>query len=747
MRPLPDLNKQARPIVTSHERLGGAMDAAEAARLLHKQRLTAAAAEHADRADPAVIDGGVEPTRHVKYSVRSAPIDEVVKVLLSDLLGRSYAFEPALVKQKPEVTLQIDEEMTDRDIMDLVGALAALQGWAIDRRGDVLIFAPDTHMSRSATSPFVEAMSVLPTDETAMRVFRLSHLTPSAAAEALKDLISTGAKTVVAGRTLLVLDRVRQINRIAKVLAALDEPAFEGAEIWTYQMTAQSAVEAAKTLQTIAQASSVNSANDAAVTFVPLAEANRLMVISRSEALQGIVRNWVEQVDQPAGASYRQMFTYRIQHMDATTLGALLKEVFAERLERSKDDPMEAGMRLTLAVEEELLTVLATPQDFADLYNYLSRVDVQRQQVTIDTVAAEVTLSDRLQWGVEYFLQSELDNGILELIGSATQFGPLAPTGVASFIATDGFAVVEALDQETHVELLSRPSLTLMDKEEGAFQVGAEVPIITSQIDSSTQTDGNTGIRNDVDYRETGVILNIQPRINESGDVVMRITFEVLDAVQNQTSGIDSPAFTKRKVETTVLVPHGRTLLLAGIVQNRKTNRVGKVPILGEIPIVGLAFQNVDNSTERTEILVAITPKVVNTPEESDGVLSDFLAGAYGVKAALESFDAPLAVALTPDLAVGMSSEMSAPRIIDGPAEPQQDPQDAPRESAQPGRAPAEGRRDKAPDPGAPATSARSLGALASSLDAGDEGALAVAVFLRGLESASGITNTGTRVR
>jgi len=300
-----------------------------------------------------------------------------------------------------------------------------------------------------------------------------------------------------------------------------------------------------------------------------------------------------------------------------------------------------------LSEEEDLLLIDATTEDYANLIALLTRVDVPRQQVQLQCVIAEVTLGGSLQWGVDYFLTNSTGEGILDLTGSLTSLGPLNPAGSISLTATDGFAVIEALQGESEVVVLSTPTVTVRDKDESEFQVGAEVPILTASLDSSSQNDGSTGIRNEVEYRDTGIILTVQPMITEGGDVTQTISLEIKDAAANSSSGIDSPEFTKRLVKTTVTVPHGKTVMLAGIVSKNISDSVNKIPLLGDIPVVGLAFQNISKTTDRTELILMITPTIINDPGETQRLATAYTAGLENVRRVLDGFDADLPIALT----------------------------------------------------------------------------------------------------
>ncbi len=629
------LNERARPVYESFGRAGGPMDAQTGAVLLDQQRLRAARKDNGF--EPEVFDAAPGELKQVKYTAREAPAEDVLRVLVGEMLERSYVIHPAVVKRGETITLDIDEQMSQRDIEDLVGALAALHGWSLDVRGETLFVGPSQGLASVPTAPLLHGKAANPSELTGVRVFRADYLPAKQLADAVKEFLGEGGKTVISGNTLLVVERIRQLNRMADIVEALDTPSFDNAEIWTYGLNNGAAADASRILTSMAQASGLASSADAIVSFIPVPTSNRLIVIANQSSIQPMVRRWIEMVDQPPDAAYKMdPYLYRIQHYEPAALLRNLQGVFVDRI---ASDGNDQGVRLILEQSEDLLTIVASPEDFHEIYAYLRRVDIARQQVGIQVLIAEVTLNDTLQWGVQYFLQGEADNLDFELTALANAFGPVAPTGTAFLLGTDGFALVEALDQETEVTVLSQPILFARDKEQASFQSGAEVPIVTATQDSATQTGGTTGIRNEVEYRDTGIILDIQPEINEGGSVTLRITQEITDAIQNSTSGIDSPTFTLRRVSTSVTVPHGNTVLLAGIVDKRITDRVGKVPILGDVPVLGLAFQNIDKRNERTELLLTLTPTIINDPADSQPILSEFLLAAHHVVDAVQQFD------------------------------------------------------------------------------------------------------------
>ncbi len=644
----PPFMPATRPMTEPLTRAGGPVDVVSTASLIDRQRL-AARRQGPERSALESIEPNGMPAKQVRYAARGAAADEALRVLINDTLGRSYMLDAEVAKDT--ITLDIDAMMTEQDVFDLLDAMAVMHGWTVETRGDVVVVAKNAlEMIRSSAAPILTDRTLSPTEAPGVRVFKLEFISAKAAADACKDLLSKGGKGVAVGNLLVLADRIQKLNHLGDLIRALDAPAFEGVEIWTYLLSSSRPEDASKTLDAIARASGMNSAEgDPIVSFVPINGTNRLMTLSRDPLVLQQVRRWVDQVDRAPDDSHRQTYLYRIQHYAAGELDKLIRGYLGQRYIAPNEDldPTSNQVRIVLSEEEDLLLIDATANDYADLVALLSRVDVPRQQVELQCIIAEVTLGGSLQWGVDYFLSTLTGEGILDLTGSLTALGPLNPAGAVSFTATDGFAVLQALQGESEVTVLSTPSVTVRDKDEAEFQVGAEVPILTASLDSSSQSDGSTGIRNEVEYRDTGLILKVQPTITESGEVTQQIDLEIKDAAVNSSSGIDSPEFTKRFIKTTVTAPHGKTVLLAGIVSKNTSDSVNKIPILGDVPVVGLAFQNIAKSTDRTELVLMITPTIINDPGEMQQRATQYLAGLENVRRVMSGFDADIPAALT----------------------------------------------------------------------------------------------------
>ena len=291
------------------------------------------------------------------------------------------------------------------------------------------------------------------------------------------------------------------------------------------------------------------------------------------------------------------------------------------------------------------LVVSATRNQYDKILRILGRLDAMPTQVLLETVIAEVTLNDQLQFGVQWFLQNRGDRlnlasnasaGLAESAVPVTGTGT-AVSGTAALIsaATRGIpgfnylmsgsnfnVVLNALQGITTVHVLSSPNITVLDNRTAKLQIGDQVPIVRQSGQSALAA--GAPILNQIELKDTGVILSVTPWVNKNGLVVLDINQEVSDVVPTTTSTINSPTIRQRRVATSVAVNDGHTLALGGLVQEKSQLSNESLPILGDLPLIGTAFRNRSDIRVRTELIVFIRPKVIRGTAEADRIADDF---------------------------------------------------------------------------------------------------------------------------
>jgi general secretion pathway protein D len=291
----------------------------------------------------------------------------------------------------------------------------------------------------------------------------------------------------------------------------------------------------------------------------------------------------------------------------------------------------ENKIRIIANRRNNALLVFATPGEYAVIEGMLRKIDIIPLQVLIEATIAEVTLNDKLNYGTQFFLghtvKGTLSFGTPGLNvptpaaaakGAAIGFLPNFP----GFVLAHGVReALNALADVTQVKVLSAPQLMVMDNEPARLQVGALVPVITQSAQSTITF--NAPIVNSVEYRDTGVIMVVTPRVNSGGLVTLEISQEVSDVASTTSSNIDSPTFNQRLIKTRVAVQNGQTVGMAGLIRDSDTQGNSGIPVLKDIPLLGTLVSSQKNTRERTELLVLITPKVVHDQRDALALTED----------------------------------------------------------------------------------------------------------------------------
>lgn len=283
------------------------------------------------------------------------------------------------------------------------------------------------------------------------------------------------------------------------------------------------------------------------------------------------------------------------------------------------------SMRIIPNAENNALLLYATPAEHDTVESMLHKIDILPLQVRIDAVIAEVTLNDNLNYGTQFFFKNGGINGALNFSPAGTAANALASTfpGFLLAGANNGTYALSALQSVTTVKVLSSPQLMVLDNESARLQVGNLVPFLTTSSQSTISA--NAAVINSIDYRETGVIMEVTPRVNSGGLVTLDIAQEVSDVDTSATANslIASPTFLERNVRSRVVVQDGQTVGLAGLIRDSSTKGNSGIPWLKDVPLLGLLAGQQTETRGRTELLVLITPHVIHDQRDARALTED----------------------------------------------------------------------------------------------------------------------------
>jgi general secretion pathway protein D len=276
-------------------------------------------------------------------------------------------------------------------------------------------------------------------------------------------------------------------------------------------------------------------------------------------------------------------------------------------------------LRIVANNDSNALMILANPAEFSVIEAALQRLDAPSRQVLIEASLAEVTLTDELRYGVQWSYSGKNGPVTLSDAGKITQSFP----GL-SFLYTGSTsisAVLNALESVTKVRVISSPKLVTLNNHQAQLQVGDQVPVTTQSAVSTSTSDAP--IVNSVAMRDTGVILEVTPRVNKNGLVQLDISQELSNSIPTTTSNIDSPTIQERKFSSTVVVKNGDTVALGGLITEDVTKSRSGVPYLSKVPLLGGLFRDTHDTKTRTELILLITPRVMRDDAEFQDVMDD----------------------------------------------------------------------------------------------------------------------------
>jgi len=305
------------------------------------------------------------------------------------------------------------------------------------------------------------------------------------------------------------------------------------------------------------------------------------------------------------------------------------------------------GMRIIANEQNSAILVYATERENDAVDEMLQKIDIAPLQVRIDAIVAEVDLNEALQYGTQFFFKSGGINGVLSNATTATSItGTIANTvnnaglgaGLPGLVIGGlgnggGPLAISALQQVTKVHVLDSPELLVVDNQPARLQVGSLVPYQSGTAQSTLTS--TSQIVSEIQYQPVGVILEVTPRVNPSGEVTLDISQEVSSVAQGVTTpGVNSPTFNTRNVNSRVVVQDGQTIGIAGLITDNVTRTNGGIPWLKDIPLLGALASSQNNSRQRQELLVLITPHVIRDQHDARALTEDMreqLSGAAAV--------------------------------------------------------------------------------------------------------------------
>ena len=553
----------------------------------------------------------------------NVPIAQAAKAVLGDALDKTYTIKPGT---DGSVTLQTSRPLTERALLETFQTILELNGATMQRDGDVITIVPLAGAARR-----ISRLSA--TQSTGARIVAvpLAYIGTAEMVRLLSPIVGeTVALQEIPKRNILLISGNKgELNAAIEAVNLFDVDVLKSKSVGLFRLKAAEPEAVAEELQIIFENQEGGSLQDV-ISFVPSQRLGAVLVVtSRSKYLEKAER-WIRDLDRTAGGTKRRPVVYNLQHRSAVDLAPILAEMLKDTAQQ-EGELIEGQARVVADDTKNAVIVWGNDTEQESFARLIQELDTTPVQVLLEATIAEVSLNDELDFGLRWFFEEGDVSGTF----SDASNGAVASTfpGLSFLFQGSSAAVaLNALASVTDVNVVSSPSLLVLDNQEARLQIGDEVPIATQQVRETS--DANAPIVNTISFRDTGIILTVKPRVSSSGQVILDIEQEVSSVSNTTTSGIDSPTISQRKIETSVVVSNGQTIALGGLIEEGRNATNSKVPGVGDAPVIGALFRNRSDNVSKTELLVLITPQVIRNGAESREITAELrsrIAGADGL--------------------------------------------------------------------------------------------------------------------
>ena len=579
----------------------------------------------------------------VSLDFEQAPLTEVIHAIMGDILGLDYIVEHPI---NGEVTVRTRTPVPRDQLLEILESLLQANKALMirDKEGRYFI-SGSSEMSK--LNPNFSAASTNTVGYNNV-IVPLQYIGAKNMAEIHRPVADESAFVLIDPmRNLLVLAGTsNQLAGWQEIITSFDVDLLKGMSVGIFPIENSSVADIDAALASLLGQEGGEGVAETAVGIgsvirvIPIERLNSIMVVTPRAHYLERVRTWIERLDQaPDANSERRLHVYEVQNSDAAHVADLLSSIFSggsstggsgkagvapgytpeqvtSSMGESSTKPRAAAQVKNVAVgdvqivaddENNALLIYATSREYQKMQTALAQLDVAATQVVIEASIIEVTLTDSTKYGLEYSVQGSLGGGWSGVARQA--LGVIAPGSGFSYSVVNGSGdirvVLNALARDDLLNVISSPSLMVLDNHTASIQVGDQVPIQSS----TTVSDGGTTLSSIV-YKDTGVHLAVTPQVNAGGLVTMDIEQSVTDVGPIDVA-TDQRTFLERKVTTRVAVRSTESVVLGGMIRENKSEGSSGIPILHNLPLIGPLFGTKTADGRRTELIVIITPRAI----------------------------------------------------------------------------------------------------------------------------------------
>lgn len=603
----------------------------------------------------------------VSFASDNMPVTQFVHAVFGEILKLNYVLAEELSNSEQPVTLNLQKPVSSRELYTLAAQILDGMGIVIQSKDGVFFIAPKNGEGKESKTIGIgrKAIDVPQVVGPIMQIVPIKYGINISLERTLADLVSARVMPDFEKNVLFITGERAEILRALDLIELLDMPPSRSQHVGILRLTYINPEQFIKKISDLMRAEGipVDSAQSAKsnLILVPLEQIGAVAMFGSDQLYIDRVNYWAQQLDQPSEGAEKRYYIFHPRYARAADLGASIASLIsgnsaqpnrqgnqsrdtasafgsdaqqgARQTQRGNNaavaaQPATSSVKtdaITMTVDERSNTIIfyTSGIEYQTLLPMIKRLDVMPKQIFLEATIAEVTLTDALSMGLEFAIKNGKFGASTTKAFGVPEFGGIS----LSYVNGLDSLLVQLKESNAKVNVLSSPSLVVRDGVQANMSVGTDIPTIGSTtINPGTETRSTT-----VEYRKTGVELSVTPTINAQGLVVLQIDQSISNTLEGSTAS-GSPSIFERSVNTEVLAQSGQTVMLAGLMSENTSKTTTKVPLLGDLPLLGRLFQGEKNSSTKTELIILITPRVIDQPEQWQNIRQKLDSGMQHLK-------------------------------------------------------------------------------------------------------------------
>lgn len=595
-----------------------------------------------------------------EFNLNNADIQTMIKTV-SVQTGKNFVVDPRV---KARVTVISAKKLNAEEIYEAFLSVLQVHGFSAVPQGDLIKIVPDVNAKQGPVPSYDSSRSS--SDQLVTQVIKVENVPAAQLVPILRPLVPQQGHLAAyaATNTLIVTDRAANIARLTGIIKGIDRP--DNEEVEVVRLSHASAAEVIRILQSL-QSRAAQAGGTGAVRFAADERTNSILLSGDSNT-RIRMRSLITNLDTPVESSGNTRVLY-LRFANAEDLLPILTGVSAGQAQIGTASSNDAGgaqsgvapqptvnaqgapipqtptaaiirpqggqddsrpnVDIQADADTNALIITAPPDEMRSILSVIDQLDIRRAQVLVEAIIAELSEDNTSAIGVNFAVDgsgsdqpaafTNLGGATQALLGTIASGGASLTSGLSLLLGRQGgdvdFGVlISAIASDSDNNVLSTPTLVTMDNQEAEIVVGQNVPFVTGTQLST----GNDNPFQTIERQEVGISLKVTPQINEGNNIKMDIEQEVSDVASIAVAGAQDITTNLRSIKTTVLVEDGQTLVLGGLIDDTINNTNEKIPLLGDIPLLGSLFRFKTTNKSKQNLFVFLHPTILRTPEDAD---------------------------------------------------------------------------------------------------------------------------------